>query len=90
MNCVAFGLINTRLMQPIKAGQQSIDVGGRDIKVGMHPGLLDTMGRMIPLGRGGTPEVAGRGGLPVLQPGFQLRKRPGAGLRRRVADLRCG
>lgn len=58
VNCVAFGLINTRLTQPIGAEQQSIDVAGRDIKVGVQPGLLDTMGRMIPLGRGGTPEEA--------------------------------
>ncbi len=58
VNCVAFGLINTRLTQPIEAAQASIDVGGRDIKVGVQPDLLETMGRMIPLGRGGTPEEA--------------------------------
>lgn len=58
VNCVAFGLINTRLTQPIDAAQATIDVGGRDIKVGVQPGLLETMGRMIPLGRGGTPEEA--------------------------------
>ncbi len=58
VNCVAFGLINTRLTQPIGAAQATIDVAGRDIKVGMQPGLLETMGRMIPLGRGGTPEEA--------------------------------
>lgn len=58
VNCVAFGLINTRLTQPIEAAQATIDVGGRDIKVGVQPGLLETMGRMIPLGRGGTPEEA--------------------------------
>ena len=58
VNCVAFGLINTRLTQPIEAAQATIDVGGRDIKVGMQPGLLETMDRMIPLGRGGTPEEA--------------------------------
>jgi len=58
VNCVAFGLINTRLTQPIEAVQATIDVAGRDIKVGMQPGLLETMGRMIPLGRGGTPEEA--------------------------------
>ncbi len=58
VNCVAFGLINTRLTQPIEAAQATIDVGGRDIKVGMQPSLLETMDRMIPLGRGGTPEEA--------------------------------
>ena len=58
VNCVAFGLINTRLTQPIEAAQATIDVAGRDIKVGMQPSLLETMERIIPLGRGGTPEEA--------------------------------
>ena len=40
------------------AVQAAIDVAGRDIKVGVQPALLDTMDRMIPLGRGGTPEEA--------------------------------
>jgi 3-oxoacyl-[acyl-carrier protein] reductase len=58
VNCVAFGLIQTRLTQPIEAQQKTIDVGGRDIKVGVQPQLLDTMAKMIPLGRGGTPDEA--------------------------------
>lgn len=58
VNCVAFGLINTRLTQPIEAQQRTIDVAGRDIKVGVQPHMLEAMSRMIPLGRGGTPEEA--------------------------------
>ena len=58
VNCIAFGLINTRLTQPIEAQQKTIDVAGRDIKVGVQPQMLDAMSRMIPLGRGGTPEEA--------------------------------
>lgn len=58
VNCVAFGLINTRLTQPIETQQKTIDVAGRDIKVGVQPQMLEAMGRMIPLGRGGTPEEA--------------------------------
>ena len=58
VNCVAFGLINTRLTQPIEASQKTIDVAGRDIKVGVRPEMLEAMGQMIPLGRGGTPEEA--------------------------------
>jgi 3-oxoacyl-[acyl-carrier protein] reductase len=56
VNCVAFGLINTRLTQSIEAEQKTIEVGGRDIKVGIQPQMLEAMNRMIPLGRGGTPE----------------------------------
>ena len=58
VNCVAFGLINTRLTQPIETQQKTIDVAGRDIKVGVQPQMLEAMGRMIPLGRGGTAEEA--------------------------------
>lgn len=58
VNCVAFGLINTRLTQPIEAEQKTIDVGGRDIKVGIQPQMIDSVSRMIPLGRPGTPEEA--------------------------------
>jgi len=58
VNCVAFGLIKTRLTQPIEATQATIDVAGRAIKVGVQPQLLSTMDRLIPIGRGGTPEEA--------------------------------
>lgn len=58
VNCVAFGLIKTRLTQAIETQQKTIDVAGREIKVGVQPALLETMDRMIPLGRAGTPEEA--------------------------------
>ena len=58
VNCVAFGLIKTRLTQAIESQQKTIDVAGREIKVGVQPALLETMDRMIPLGRAGTPEEA--------------------------------
>jgi 3-oxoacyl-[acyl-carrier protein] reductase len=58
VNCVAFGLIKTRLTQPIEVNQATIDVAGRAIKVGVQPQLLSTFEKMIPLGRGGTPEEA--------------------------------
>jgi 3-oxoacyl-[acyl-carrier protein] reductase len=58
VNCVAFGLIRTRLTQAIEAKQATIDVAGREIKVGVQPHLLSTFERLVPLGRGGTPEEA--------------------------------
>ena len=36
----------------------TIDVAGREIKVGIQPQLLSTFEKMVPLGRGGTPEEA--------------------------------
>ncbi len=57
VNCVAFGLIRTRLTgNAADGGTEKID--GRDIKVGVNPDLLAAMERTIPLGRGGTPEEA--------------------------------
>lgn len=57
VNCVAFGLIKTRLTgNAADGGTERID--GRDIKVGVNPELLALMERTIPLGRGGTPEEA--------------------------------
>jgi len=56
VNCVAFGYVETRLTQPIQAEQQTIDVGGRPIKVGVQENLIQTMRQLIPLGRGATPE----------------------------------
>jgi 3-oxoacyl-[acyl-carrier protein] reductase len=58
VNTVAFGLIKTRLTEVPADGPSTIDVEGREIKVGVNPQLLTTMEAMIPLGRGGTPEEA--------------------------------
>lgn len=58
VNCVAFGLIKTRLTEASADGDASVDIEGKQIKVGVNPELLKTMERMIPLGRGGTPEEA--------------------------------
>ncbi|ODU07480.1 MAG: 3-oxoacyl-ACP reductase [Pseudonocardia sp. SCN 72-86] len=60
VNTVAFGLIGTRLTETPAGGDGTIDVQGREIKVGVNPDLLVAMERMIPLGRKGTAaEAAG-------------------------------
>ncbi|MFD7011724.1 SDR family NAD(P)-dependent oxidoreductase [Rhodococcus jostii] len=58
VNCVAFGFIETRLTQASAADDASINVEGREIKVGINPAFLDTLKRSIPLGRSGTPDEA--------------------------------
>ena len=58
VNSVAFGLIMTRLTQPLTAGEASVDIGGRTIAVGVQPERLKAADSTIPLGRGGTPEEA--------------------------------
>jgi len=60
VNCVAFGLIKTRLTEATADGSAAIDVEGRSIKVGVNPDLMKMMEANVPLGRAGTPaEAAG-------------------------------
>lgn len=60
VNCVAFGLIRTRLTEAPAGGGATIDVGGRELAVGVNPDLLAQLEKGIPLGRAGTPaEAAG-------------------------------
>ncbi len=58
VNCVAFGYIKTRLTEATADANASINIEGRDIKVGLNPDLARMLERSIPLGRGGTPEEA--------------------------------
>jgi 3-oxoacyl-[acyl-carrier protein] reductase len=57
VNCIAFGLISTRLTSGV-AGASTENIEGRDIKLGVNPDLLAQMERSIPLGRAGTPDEA--------------------------------
>jgi 3-oxoacyl-[acyl-carrier protein] reductase len=58
VNAVAFGFIETRLTAASADGSATIDIEGREIKVGVNPALLDMAKRTIPLGRPGTPDEA--------------------------------
>ena len=58
VNAVAFGLIETRLTTAPAHGGASIDIEGRQIAVGINPDAFKALGKMIPLGRAGTPEEA--------------------------------
>ncbi|MGK2240067.1 SDR family oxidoreductase (plasmid) [Rhodococcus qingshengii] len=58
VNTVAFGFIKTRLTEASADGSATIDVQGREIKVGVNPNLMTAMEQMIPLGRAGTPSEA--------------------------------
>jgi len=58
VNCVAYGLIKTRLTAATADGNASANIDGRDIKLGVNPDLMAMIERGIPLGRGGTPEEA--------------------------------
>ena len=58
VNCVAFGLIQTRMTQPVGSGAAVAKIGEREVKMGIQPEFIEFMNRMIPLGRGGTTEEA--------------------------------
>lgn len=58
VNAVAFGLIQTRLTTAPAHGGATIDIGGRTIPVGINPDAFESLAKIIPLGRAGTPEEA--------------------------------
>jgi len=58
VNAVGFGLIETRLTQPLTQAGATIDVKGNRIAVGVQPKMLEAMKTVCPLGRAGTPEEA--------------------------------
>ncbi|WP_333825187.1 SDR family NAD(P)-dependent oxidoreductase [Pinisolibacter sp.] len=60
VNCVAFGLIETRLTQ-VSDEKKTITVEGHEVGVGMPGKVVDMIRGMIPLGRAGTPEEAADG-----------------------------
>lgn len=59
VNSVAFGYIQTRLTQPLQGGEAgTIEVQGRELKIGVQAAHIAALSQTIPLGRGGTAEEA--------------------------------
>src|SRR6266702_4237294 len=58
VNAVGFGLINTRLVQPLTGGEANMEMHGHQIKIGVQPTMLDSVKHACPLGRLGTPDEA--------------------------------
>jgi 3-oxoacyl-[acyl-carrier protein] reductase len=57
VNAVGFGLIGTRLIQPL-SDDSKIEVQGREIRVGVQQAVLEKVIAASPLGRAGTVEEA--------------------------------
>jgi 3-oxoacyl-[acyl-carrier protein] reductase len=68
VNAVGFGIIETRLTQPLAGEAASIDVQGRRIAVGVQPAVLDWVKKACPLQRMGTPEEAANAVLFFCSP----------------------
>jgi 3-oxoacyl-[acyl-carrier protein] reductase len=58
VNAVGFGLIQTRLVQPLTDQTAHMEMHGHQIKLGVQPTLLESVKTACPLGRLGTPEDA--------------------------------
>ena len=58
VNAVGFGLIDTRLVQPLDGNNTTIEMHGSRIRIGVQPAMLDAAKKSCPLGRLGTPEEA--------------------------------
>ncbi len=57
VNAVGFGLIQTRMTQPLTP-EAKIEMVGKEIPIGVQPAMLDSIAAACPLGRIGTPEEA--------------------------------
>jgi 3-oxoacyl-[acyl-carrier protein] reductase len=68
VNAVGFGLIETRLIQPITGDGASIDIKGHKISVGVQAKVLENIKALCPLGRLGTPEEAANAVLFFCSP----------------------
>lgn len=84
-NTVAFGFTDTRLTQS-KEGGESINVGGREVALGIPDQIRKLAPMLIPLGRAATPEEAAGGILMMASPwaafitGHTLEVTGGAGI----------
>src|SRR6478752_4150869 len=58
VNAVGFGLIETRLVQPLDGEGASLEMHGHQIRLGVQRSLLESVKEACPLGRLGTPEEA--------------------------------
>lgn len=61
VNCVAFGVIETRLTKVNDDPETRIEIEGKTIQAGVPAATLDALKSIVPLGRAGTPEEAAGG-----------------------------
>ncbi len=58
VNAVGFGLIDTRLVQPLGSQEAKMEMHGQQIRLGVQPAMLEAVKSACPLGRLGTPDEA--------------------------------
>ncbi len=88
VNAVGFGLIETRLMQPLAEGTDtSIDMQGRKIKIGVQPKMLEWAQNRMSAGPHRHARRSRRRSAILLLAALRLRHRRSPDLRRRPAFL---
>src|SRR6202167_5984744 len=68
VNAVGFGLIETRLVQPLTGENANIEMHGHQIRIGVQQSMLDSVKQACPLGRLGTPDEAANAVLFFCSP----------------------
>jgi 3-oxoacyl-[acyl-carrier protein] reductase len=68
VNAVGFGLINTRMVQPLGGTEASFKMHGQDIKIGVQPAMIEQAKASCALGRIGSPEEAANAVLFMCSP----------------------
>ena len=58
VKAVGFGLIDTRLIQPLNGEGSDLEMHGNRIRLGVQPAMLEAAKKASPLGRLGTPDEA--------------------------------
>ncbi len=58
VNAVGFGLIDTRLIQPLNGEGSELEMHGNRIRLGVQPAMLEAAKKASPLGRLGTADEA--------------------------------
>ena len=58
VNCVAYGVIDTRLTQSIEKGAVTVKIEGKEFAVGVPEAVRASLKASVPLGRAGTTEEA--------------------------------
>ena len=87
VNAVGFGLINTRMVQPLTGGDSTIEMGGHDIKIGVQPAMLESVKGCLPTRTCWQSGRSRGGGTLLLLSALGLRYWRSADLRRRIPLL---
>jgi 3-oxoacyl-[acyl-carrier protein] reductase len=58
INAIAYGAIETRMVQPVTGDKPVVKIGDRTVSIGIPENLHKAAGAQIPIGRWGTPEEA--------------------------------